>query len=49
VTPAQPPFSERKNNTKQMLAISTATLNMTYETFSMGHGHHFFEKEKKQK
>ena len=36
VTPAQPPFSERKNNTKQMLAISTATLNMTYETFCIG-------------
>ena len=40
-TRAQPTFLERDSNSKQMLAISTSTLNLTYETFSMGHGHIF--------
>ena len=40
-TRAQPKFLERDSNSKQMLAISTSTLNLTYETFSMGHGHIF--------
>ena len=40
-TRAQPKFLERDSNSKQMLAISTSTLNLTYETFWMGHGHIF--------
>ena len=40
-TRAQPTFLERDSNSKQMLAISTSTLNLTYDTFSMGHGHIF--------
>ena len=40
-TRAQPTFLERDSNSKQMLAISTSTLLLTYETFSMGHGHIF--------
>ena len=46
-TRAQPTFLERDSNSKQMLAISTSTLNLTYETFSMGHDHIFFENRRK--